>query len=67
MGQNIFIQSVLFILKKNYVPLESVDSDLLNVGGEGGLDRSFDGDRCSSPEELVPSDWVSESKNFARF
>ena len=42
--------------------MASDGSDLLNVGGEGGEERSFDGDLCSSPEELVPSDWVSEPK-----
>ena len=30
-------------------------------GGDGGLDRILAGDLCSSPEEFVPSDWVSES------
>ena len=45
------------------LPLESLGSDLFRDGGEEGFERSFEGDGCSSPEELVPSDWVSESKN----
>ena len=36
-------------------------SALVIVGGDGVIDRNFTGDLCSSPEELVPSDWVSES------
>ena len=43
------------------VPLESDNSALLGVGGDGGFERTLSGDiRCSSPDELVPSDWVSE-------
>ena len=37
-------------------------SDLHNKEGDDGSDRSLTGDRCSSPEEFVPSDCVSESK-----
>ena len=46
---------------KYAIPLESDNSALLGVGGEGGFERTLSGDiRCSSPDELVPSDWVSE-------
>ena len=34
---------------------------MLEVGGDGGFERTLSGDiRCSSPDELVPSDCVSE-------
>ena len=43
------------------VPLESDNSALLGVGGDGGFERTLSGDiLCSSPDELVPSDCVSE-------
>ena len=45
------------------LPFVSTESILGNVGGDGGSDRSFTGDLCSSPDEFVPSDWVSEPKN----
>ena len=44
------------------IPFDSVASDLLNGGGDDGVERSFEGDLCSSPEELVPSDCESEPK-----
>ena len=43
------------------LPFKSSASDLSNGGGDGGSDFVLAGDLCSSPEELVPSDWVSES------
>ena len=34
---------------------------MLGVGGDGGFERTLSGDiLCSSPDELVPSDCVSE-------
>ena len=59
------VLNVSSVLTSYILPLASDGSDLLNVGGEGGDERSFDGDLCSSPEELVPSDWVSEPKKIS--
>ena len=43
------------------LPLASCESVFLSVCGEDWSERILAGDLCSSPEEFVPSDWVSES------